>query len=357
MKKFMSLLLVLAMVFSLGACGDSKTTAESKKEVTTDENSENTSDADSTTDQNSSEVEDSYYPITIQTYNHEGEQIEVIFDKEPERVICCCQNNIEVMLRLGLVDKVVAACGLDGPVSEDLTDEFAKMKYFETNLSKEETVALEPDCILAWYSKFSEKRLGDVAYWNENGCGTYMSLDSGCRRNQEGYTQTVEDEMQDILNIGKIFNVEDKAQAIVDDVYAEIAKIEEYTAEHTKVGIAILEDEKDSYRVYGSNVIGGDIAKRAGAVLTVGAESSKNITGEELIEKDPEAIFMIYFYGYLEPEDAIKAITENPKYASLQAVKNNKVFALNLTNAYCSGCRCKDGVLTIAENIYPDLYK
>jgi len=345
MRKVLSLLLVLAMVFSLAACAE-------KTDVKAQEDESKTNE---TINNETNEV--AYYPITIKTYNHAGEEIEVTFDKEPTKVVCCYQNNIEIMLRLGLAEKIVCAFGLDGPVADDLKADFDKINYLEQRPAKEEVVAMSPDCILGWYSIFSEKRLGEVDYWNNSECGTYMSLNSGCRRNQEGYVQTVDDEIQDILTIGKIFNVEEKAEELVGNIRTEIAKIEEYTKGHKKVGIAILEDEKDSFRVYGANVLGGDVAVKAGAELAVGADDSKNISAEELIEKDPEAIFMVYFFGYLEPEDAVKTITENPKFASLQAVENNKVFALNLTNVYCSGYRSIDGVLTFAKNIYPDLYK
>ncbi len=343
MKKLLSLLLVLMMAFTLFGCVDDADTPAPAD------------DPGQEADQGTVE-EDSHYPVTIETYNYAGEPIEVTFDKAPEKVVCAYQNNVEIMLRLGLADRVVAAFGLDGPVAEDLTSEFEKINYLEERPTKEEVIALNPDCILGWYSIFADDRFGEVDYWNENGCGTYMSLNSGCRRNQEGYVQTVEDEIQDILNVGKIFNVEEEAQALVDDITNEIDKIEEYTQGVDKVGIAILEDEGDSFRVYGANVLGGNIAMKAGAELVIGAEESENVTAEELIEADPEAIFMVYFFGYLEPEDAVKAITENPKFESLQAVQNDKVFALNLTNVYCSGYRSFVGVRTFAEHIYPELY-
>lgn len=334
-KKLLSLLLVLAMVAVFAGCGDKSDTGG--------------------TDAGANGGE--HYPLTVSTYNYAGDKVDFTVEKAPEKVICAYQNNIETMLRLGLADKIVAAFGLDGPIAEDLEEEFAKINYTQKAISKEEAIALSPDFILGWYSLFGEDTFGDVGYWHGTGCGTYMSLNSGCRRASKGYTQTVDDEIADILTIGKIFNVEEKAEKLADDIRNEIAKIEEYTKDKHKVGIAILEDEGDSFRVYGAGTLGGDIAVKGGAELTIGAENSENVSAEELIEKDPEAIFMIYFEGYNTPEDAINSITKNPKLQSLQAVKNKKVFALNLTNVYCSGYRSYIGVKTIAENIYPELYK
>lgn len=38
-----------------------------------------------------------------------------------------------------------------------------------------------------------------------------------------GGTRTLENEYTDILNIGKIFHVEDKAQALVDEMKAQVS--------------------------------------------------------------------------------------------------------------------------------------
>ena len=56
-------------------------------------------------------------------------------------------------------------------------------------------------------------------------------------------------------------------------------------------------------------------------------------------------------------ETVVELITENPAFASLDAVKNGRVFAINLNNVYCSGMRTLDGVLDFAQNLYPELYQ
>ena len=53
----------------------------------------------------------------------------------------------------------------------------------------------------------------------------------------------------------------------------------------------------------------------------------------------------------------VELITDNPAYASLDAVKTGRVFAINLNNVYCSGMRTLDGVLDVAHLLYPELYQ
>ena len=110
---------------------------------------------------------DSHYPVTITTYNYENEPVEMTFEKAPEKVFAYANSNVEELLALGLGDKIVAACGLDGDVREDLKDEFDKIQYMDTKPSKEEVVAMEPDFIAAWYSSFSDDWLSDVSFWQE----------------------------------------------------------------------------------------------------------------------------------------------------------------------------------------------
>lgn len=346
-KKVFVIMLAVSMLSACGKVSNSnKSNAETNSSKGTISNSAETK---------TKEIKDNHYPVTLDTYNAAHEPITITIEKEPEKVYVAYQNNIEVMLKLGLGDKITACYGLDGEIAEDLKDEFAKVNYLEKGLPKEDVIAMQPDFILGWWSLFSDKRLGDVKYWHGNGTNTYMSLNSNCR--PTGTPEKVQDEMQDILNIGKIFNVEEKAQALVDEVNTEIKKIEKHIEGKEKISIAVLEDESKSYRVYGKNTLGGDIALSAGAELKVGAENSSNISAEDLIAANPEAIFMVWYGESISPEEVVKSITDNPAFASLDAVKNNKVFPLNLTNIYCSGLRSKNGILEFAKMLYPELYK
>ena len=299
------------------------------------------------------------YPVAIQTYTYDKEPVEVTFDKAPERVIVAYQNNIEIMLKLGLADRIVCAFGLDEPITEgELKEAFDTIPYQENRPSKEEAIALDPDLILGWRSLFADDRIGAVDFWLERGTNTYMALDSGGNLTQNPDGQVIENEMQDILNIGAMFGKTAEAQAIVDEMYAEIAKVQNYMTEQKldPLGIAILEDEGDSYRVYGTTTIGGNIAEAVGAQLAVGGEDSNNIGVEDLIAIDPDKIFMIWYEGWLGPDEVVASIMENPALASLKAVQNGDVYPLNLVQVYCPGLHMMEAIQTFGAGLYPELY-
>lgn len=339
MKRIISVLLIIIMAFSVFGCKSIDTATEevpAAGETATDTGIETTQ---------------SHYPVTITTYNYARQPVEITFQKSPERVVAVYQNSIETLLALGLQDRIIAAAGLDHEVREELKSAFEGVKYYEKVPSKEETIGLQPDFILSWYSLFAEKNLGDVGFWHERGINTYMAQNSGVID-----PNTLQNEYDDILNMGKIFDVEDKANEIVNNMKAEIGKAKDFVQGKEKVRAVILEVEKDGvYRIYGEDSIGGDIATQVGADLV--AKANGKIGAEELVKLNPDVVFSVYFGSEIDRDTASSSILENPGLSSVSAVKSNRVHPIMLSEVYASGIRTLDGIKTILKGLYPELYK
>lgn len=298
------------------------------------------------------------YPFTYTTYNHNREPVEVTIDKAPERVMAVQQNNIETMLALGLKDKIVMAYGLDDPSAlGDLKADFDQIPFQDGQPSKEDVIGVNPDFITAWYSTFADDFLGDVDFWHNRSCGIYMSRNSACRGKTGTYHQTIYDEFQDILLLGQVFDKQDEAQALVDKMLDEVKKVQDYAkAQNNHPTVAVLENEDDSYRVYSELTLGGNVAEEAGATLAVGkGASTANISAEDLLAANPDAVFMVWYDGFRDATNCVTDITENDKFKSLDAVKNNKVFPVALTGIYCSGLHTIDGLRDFYQALYPDM--
>ncbi|MDR1903952.1 MAG: ABC transporter substrate-binding protein [Treponema sp.] len=297
---------------------------------------------------------DSHYPVTITNYNYAKQPVEMVFTKAPERVVAVYQNSIETLLALGLGDRIIAAAGLDHEVKPEFAAAFEKINYLaDFTPNKERVIMLRPDFILSWYSIFNENRLGEIDYWNSNGTNTFIAANSGVSSNIN-----LENEYQDILTLGAIFNVEEKAQAIVDEMRGEVDKVAVYARNSTQKRVLIMETQSNGLRIYGRNALGGDMAAKLGADVII-AESGV-ISAEALIAHNPDCIFMVFFGSAADKQTADAAITQitgNPAYASLSAVQNNNVFAIPLGEMYCSGIRTLDGIITLAKGMYPELYR
>ncbi len=380
LKKSIAIALSSILVLGLTACS---TTVEdkSKEEVVKDSSN-------------------SHYPVTITTYNYEKKPVEITFEKEPESVVAVYQNSIETMLALGLEDKITLAAGLDHDVKDEYKDAFNKVKYSKEFTPDKETVIMskpdfiledkitlaagldhdvkdeykdafnkvkyskeftpdketvimsKPDFILSWYSLFGEKNLGDIDYWNENGTNTYMSLNSGAAEDR-----TVDNEITDILNLGKIFNVEDKAKALVDEINNGIDSVVSKVKDQEKQTALIIEYMDGQIYTYGAKTLGGDMVSKLGAELL--NPDGGNISEEDLIKLNPDSIFVVYMDRSDEEvaQNEIDKVLENKALASLNAVKNNRVNSIALGEMYCSGIRTIDGINTFANGLYPQLNK
>ncbi len=298
-------------------------------------------------------VETGHYPVTVSTHNYGKESIEITFEKAPEKVFAVYQNSIETLLALGLEDRIVAAAGLDQEVKPEYQEAFSKVNYLtEFTPDKESLLMFEPDFILSWYSYFSEKRLGDVDFFHERGINTYIMQNSGAAAER-----VLENEYTDILTLGKIFDVEARAEAIVNEMKAQVTRVADAAkAMDSQPSVLVMEFEKEGVRVYGDNTLGGDMVKQLGAEL-VTAEDNK-MSYEALIASNPDVIFTVYFGSSSSIADAQAAtakIMDDPKFQSLSAVQNKRVYAISLGEMYCSGTRTLDGILTLASGIYPEM--
>ena len=253
MKRSM-LSLALALILSLAACsgGTPSETQIPAAETTPAQAEEATGSS-------------SHYPVTITSYDYAGNPVEYTYEKAPERVLCVYQGCIETMIALGLEDHVLASYGLDNEVKEEWKEGFARMHYDETVFApdKETVTLLEPDMIFSWGSYFGEKKLGDVGDWNEKGVGTYMNSNT-----VPGGTRTLENEYTDILNIGKIFDVEDHAQALVDEMKAQVEATLAAAQGQEPVRVAVVEPTAGgTITNYGADSLAGDMVVALGGEL------------------------------------------------------------------------------------------
>ncbi len=155
--------------------------------------------------------------------------MEVTFDKCPQRVVCTNQTQTELLLYFGLDEYIVGTSYLDGTIREDLLPQYEALKAAGKELtvkgypSKEVVLALEPDFIFGWRSAFAEDQLGDVSEWHKMGVGTMILRCS----NNTAPVRDLEAVLADIADIGKIFNIEEKTNAYIEETRALMARIAE----------------------------------------------------------------------------------------------------------------------------------
>jgi len=351
MKTALIIALAACMMLGMTACGGQPTATSDAPENTTPATTapEDTSAPETDIPE---ETEDAHYPVEITNYNYIGDEITVTYEKAPERVIAVYQGCVETMIALGLEDHVVAAYGLDNEVKDEWKAGLEKANYDSSVFApdKETVSMLEPDMIFSWSSYFGEEKLGDVSYWMESGTNAFIS--SNTRRG--GHARTLENEYADILNIGKIFNVEDKAEAIVNEIKDEIATALEQTKGQEKQSVVILEF-LTSITNYGATSLGADMVTQLGGEMLI--PELPQIGNEDLLEADPDVIFVVYMEkgGENVREECVEKVMNDPTLASLKAVQNSRVYPIMLGDMFASAVRSIDGIRSFAAGLYPEL--
>ena len=219
--------------------------------------------------------------------------------------------------------------------------------------SKETITMLEPDMIFSWVSYFRENTLGTPDEWIDKGTNVYINTNTAVSQD------SLENEFNDILNIGKIFDVQDKAEEIVNHMKNTISHVKEMAAQESESpSVLVIENLNGTFTNYGASSIAGDMVTQLGGTLANPDASS--VGKEDIIAANPDVIFVVYMpYTGDDPEtvkeEHLNNILEDEAFASLSAVQSGRVVPIMLSEMYASATRTQDGIETIAHGLYPDL--
>lgn len=301
------------------------------------------------------EYDTAHYPVTISNLKTGKEYEKQIFRKPPQRIVCVWQNSIETAIALGVGDRIVAGMGVYSPdyIKKEYRSQYEQIpvKGIE-NLDQETVIMMQPDIIIGWYSTFTAKYLRGTDFWHNRGVGTYTAVSSAWL--PEG--QMLENEFNDILNLGKIFDKSARAEAIVSAMKKEITDVVTNTQHLPKRPRAlIIAGMGKQMGIYGENSLAGDLVKRLNGELL--AADQKSINVEQVIDYEPDVIFyLIGERGYKDKDEIIDEVYKMQGFKNLQCAKNKRIIPLPLNSIYTPGVRTMDGIKIIAHGLYPDVY-
>ncbi|MGL4654816.1 MAG: ABC transporter substrate-binding protein [Sarcina sp.] len=336
-KKFICLCTAILLTTSFVSCGQGKT------QTTTTTNT-------ATTEQVSSKTQ---YPVTIQNFNYDRKMVDSTYQKAPERVITSVATATEIMIRLGLSDRIVAALETTD-IPDDIKDEYSKLKLlnFKELKNKEIAMTYEPDMIFGWWDDFNPHLLNKTEDWNANGVNTFIQANSGAS------SYRVFDNMyNDILDIGKIFDVEDKSEKLVNDMKKRVHNIQVKAKEiESKPKVLVAEHtSKGTLRLYGKGSIPHEMIERLGAI-DVAEGVATDYTSEHLIKANPDVIIVPHLTSQ-DPKEMVDKLLNDPALANVTAIKNKRVHSITRSEIYGSCPRTIDGFENFAKFIYPNEFK
>ncbi|MFF0903519.1 UNVERIFIED_CONTAM: putative F420-0 ABC transporter substrate-binding protein [Kocuria sp. CPCC 205316] len=142
---------------------------------------------------------------------------DVPLGQAPERVVTIKSAATEMLLALGLEDRIVATAFPDGPVPPDLAPERGPLPVLSESVPSQEAVlALEPDFVYAgWESSLTADAVGDRGFLASLGIGSYVSP-SACRGEEHRPDKLgFEDVFDAITEAGAVFGAPEAAAELV----------------------------------------------------------------------------------------------------------------------------------------------
>lgn len=167
-----------------------------------------------TENQDKGNSEDSHYPVELVNYTKadggsEWQEKTQIYPEEPKRVLANTRPAAELMLHLGLKDRIAGVGATFGKPDDSVSEEFDTLNALgEDYINKETALSVDPDLINGRGGLFENQDWGNgtVDALNEMGIPTYV-LETSL---PDATYDTVYD---DIDNLAQIFNVKEAGEA------------------------------------------------------------------------------------------------------------------------------------------------
>lgn len=273
----------------------------------------------------------------------------VTFASAPERVITIKSTSTEMLLALGLGDRIIGTAFQDGPVPERWAADAAGLNSIADRMPGEEAVLdLEPDLIYSgWESAFTPDSVGDRDELAALGVAGYVSP-AACQSADQPAKLDFDQIFGEIDEVGRIFHVEDAAAALVDDQRTALAAIDPVPGGHTAYWFSSGSDTPYS---------GGDIGAPQLVLETAGLTnivSGVNATWtplswEAVIDADPDVIVLVDA-DWNSADKKIAYLEGNPATAQLDAVRNRR-YAIVPFAASEAGVRSVEAAASIADQV------
>ncbi len=147
----------------------------------------------------------------------------------PERVVTIKSTALEMLLALGLGDRIVGRAFEDGPVPAEWTGEAEGIPVLSEKLPSHEVVLeTEPDLVYGgWESNFTADGAGTRDSLAALGIASYVAPAACKGAGHKPSALTFDDVFSEIAEIGRIFDVGDRADALIAEQRAMLATLPE----------------------------------------------------------------------------------------------------------------------------------
>lgn len=272
------------------------------------------------------------YPVTVKSCGRD-----VTFGAAPARAVANDVNLVEMMLALGLRDRMAGYTGVSGwkTLDEELRTGIAELPELAAQYpSKEVLLGAETDFFFAGWNYGFEVG-GDVTPESLSALGIESyELTESCIHVEPKAGVSMEDMYNDLRNLGRIFGVEAKAEALIAGYEAELAGLTAGVDRMQPLRVFVYDSGEDAPFTAGRYGMPTALIAAAGGVNIMDDldKSWAKVAWEPTIERNPQVIVIVN-YGDVTAEEKIAFLKGNPAFAGVDAVKNDRFVVLDYVEA------------------------
>nr|WP_199864820.1 ABC transporter substrate-binding protein [Rhizobium sp. CFBP 13726] len=283
------------------------------------------------------------YPLTIDNCG-----ASVTFHKAPERAVGLGQNSAEILLMLGLEDRMVGTAFWPSKVLPQLEEANAKVKLLTVEFPTFESIlAQNPDFAAAALPSLigPTSKVAKREDFEKVGVPTYISpstcLSTEKVKNEYGSRDQLWNMdllYKEIAELSQIFDVSERGEAVIADFKAREAALRSSVAKDGKTlsylfWFSSQSPTADAY-LGGKNAASGFIADLLGGKNAVTAEAEWPTLGwESIIAANPDVIVVANLdrnrWELDKPDAKIKFLTTDPAVSQITAVKNKAMVVMD----------------------------
>ena len=261
----------------------------------------------------------SAYPVSVDNCG-----FPVTVDAPPQRVVTIKSSTTEMLLALGLADRIVGAAFLDGPVPDDLADEAADLPVLSDRAPGPEAVlTVEPDMVYAgWESSFSVESAGERSALADLGIASYVSPSACKSAEHRPDPLTFDGVFGEILEAGQVFGAPDAARRLVDEQRAALAEVDPDDSGLT----ALWYSSGADVPYVGAGIGAPQMIMDAVGLQNIAGEVHDTWTAfgfEQIVEEDPDVIVLVDA-AWNTAGSKIDILEANPATARLTAVREGR---------------------------------
>ena len=262
----------------------------------------------------------------------------VIFENFPERAISNDVNLTEMMLVLGLADRMVGYTGISGwkTLDAEMRSGIKELPELSAKYpTKEVLVGANADFFFAGWN-YGMKVGGEVTPETLAPFGIKVyELTESCSHIMDKDKASLKDMYADILNLGTIFGVESRAETLVAGYKSELKNFKA-SLKNIEEGLRVFvyDSGEDAPFTAGRYAMPTALIEAAGGrnIMEDFNKSWGTVNWEEVVERDPQVVVIVN-YGDVTAEQKRDYMMSNPAFKNISAVKNDRFVTLEYVEA------------------------